>query len=222
MQSVSKSVSDYLFDIKDKITDKEYIDMMNLLKKLNTSEEQHQQNQKNYKLTICFPSIELEHERCEHHSHYVGSNYTNIVEIKSIITKIIKCKHIENFEREKWCNNCLRNDTDTCIRIIPLTSSLKITSLDRSEQKYFTVHTLKNACDHSHNVLSFFDVLQENITEKNILYCFKKQKTSRCHHNDDEDEDEDEDEKPSYDIDYHTMNVDTRIRILSLEEIKMN
>ena len=95
------------------------MDVMNLLKKLNVSEEE----QKYYKVTFCYPVIELEHEKCDDHNHYVSSNYTNVIEVKSIITKIIKCKHIDNFDRQKWCHNCSHHsESNTCNRITPLTS----------------------------------------------------------------------------------------------------
>jgi len=43
---------------------------------------------------------------------------------------------------------------------------------------------------------------------------------SKCNHNDDEDEEDEDNNSISYDINYHTMHVDTRFRILSIEEIK--
>lgn len=106
--SLSQRLSNAIFEYKEKITDSEYINMMNLIKEISINEI----SEKQIIFTLAIPQLSYNYDGnygiCEKEYHL---NY----EFVSIKSRLVSCKNNKNITHLEYCSNCkMINDNYTC------------------------------------------------------------------------------------------------------------
>jgi len=97
------TLSDTLYNIKEKLSDKEFIDIMNILSTLKTEKE----SDNKYKVTIMYPDILTSIDTCHYHPYsYEGSNHEIKIVKRSFITKFLSCLNQPNTSKVEYCSLC--------------------------------------------------------------------------------------------------------------------
>ena len=92
MSKLFHTLSDNLYNIKEKLNDQEFIDIMNILSRFKSEEEKD----KKYKITFLYPDIITTVDTCDCHPYnYSGSSHEIRLVKRSFITKLINCKNKE-------------------------------------------------------------------------------------------------------------------------------
>ncbi len=112
MNALSIQLSDSIYHLKEKLTDKEYMDLMELVKKCNVEDNK----QKLYKITFIFPRIDTTSNRCEEHPReYIGTTHNVHLSKETVVTKITICKEQDDLPVNDWCRRCKNEDGKECM-----------------------------------------------------------------------------------------------------------
>ena len=132
MSNLIHTLSDNLYNIKEKLSDQEFIDIMNILSSLKSEEE----NSQKYKITFLYPDIVTSIETCHCHPYnYDGASHEIKLVKRSFVTKFIDCKN-----KEDKCSSCMI-DSD-CYFIKRVLNTVK-----EGFNRNIPIHFLINICD---------------------------------------------------------------------------
>lgn len=207
---ISQQLSNIMFGLKEKITDSEYMECMELLSKLNTKEKQ----KKLYEVTIAIPNIRTLHNKCENHDTYYGTKHEVGVSVKSFTTTIKTCNEIQLADEEK-CWHCLNNqDTTQCNRINLLNTILNQQnySVCKNTTGIRLKYLIKHVDDKAKEYLELLVDYLNNMSELDDIH------VEYLH-----DEDDNEDEGISRTkIKHKTLEVLFYVNVISVREIPQN
>jgi hypothetical protein len=176
MNSIVHELSDSIYSIREKITDKEYSDLMDTLKKfhMNKTVEDY------YKVNILVPIVENFHQTEEDDGEdeeqvcrYIGTKTTIIQKHFELKTRLYSCKTDKILEEINYCYNC-KNGSTYCSHISPLTCYLnKISDTNKQVQVNVNhcLHTIKDMfTDHSElfKLIDYF--INKPVTDLTINY----------------------------------------------------
>jgi hypothetical protein len=120
-------LSDLIFNIKEKITDYDFISLMSKLNSIKKERDEESLNNKidMYKITIYYPFISMENDVCECHPYkFTGQKHAINIKKLSFITELVSCKNNKNNCVDNYCCNCSSN-MNNCIRIQTLLNAAK-------------------------------------------------------------------------------------------------
>jgi len=137
--SVSQEITNVLFDVKEKLTDEEYINLMNLCKKLNIEEK----NFEKYNIQLAYPIINTIHE--SNSKVYKGTIHKIDIKILNLNTQLTKCNNnafIRNYEKCELCSST--NVYDNCINLTCVKENLN--SCSQGIHNNIDINTLIATC----------------------------------------------------------------------------
>jgi hypothetical protein len=123
-QSLFSDLSDSIYNIKEKITDNEFIELMNQLNSFKKEQDSKEKDNSVYKFTILYPCINVETESCHCHPYKFHSQSHSInIKKLSFNSKMVSCKN-SKMNEDDYCSCCSRN-SDHCIRVNSIKNALK-------------------------------------------------------------------------------------------------
>lgn len=184
MNSIVHELSDSIYSIREKITDKEYSDLMDTLKKLNINKSFDDY----YKINILVPIVETAHQledddENEEQSKYIGTRTTIIQKHFELKTRLYSCKTDAKLTESNYCYNC-KNGSTYCSNMSPL-----IYYLNKISETNKQVQVNINLCHHT--LTGMFPDCSELL--KCIDYIINKCFTDITVHYDDDRDDYDDD-----------------------------
>lgn len=207
-----QSFSDFIYSIKEKITDQEYMDVMNMLKELNIKKE----SDKQYKFVLLCPTILTDYDTVE------GDDYKNefkmtrhrIVNRKiEFVSKLIECSKQAHRIKANWCHFCsCHPDKNKCMYVDSMKNNM------RKEFSTVTINSLLNVCDENvHGLLKYIE--QSMMRSSMIEDIFVEE------YEDDGEEEEENDKITPYrktfnkKVKYDSLHVGIEITLISINEV---
>ena len=206
-------LSDTIYNIKEKLTDSEFMELMNQLKSFKKEEELKESNENNtlYKFTILYPFISQEIESCHCHPYkFHSQSHTISIKKLSFISKMVSCKN-SKMNRDDYCSCCSR-ESDHCVRINSIKNTLKHESNSFLRNIHFEslIKIVDENCKQILNELKF------NLNRNSLVESIEV-----IQDNDDDEEDEEEENNKSKikQVIRHRINFDIEIFLDSIEKI---
>ncbi len=202
MSKLFHTLSDNLYSIKEKLSDQEFIDIMNILSTLKTEEENNQK----YKITFMYPDIITTIDTCHCHPYnYDGSTHEIKLVKRSFTTKLVDCR-----DKDEKCSACMINSE--CFFVKRILNSVK-----ERNSRNIPLHYLSTVCDEECKDL-LLDIsrtisLKSNVHDINIL----EDDTS-----DNENEEDEEERSHSFNkkkVLYNNIQFEINIYIDSIEQV---
>jgi hypothetical protein len=173
MSKLFHTLSDNLYSIKEKLSDQEFIDIMNILSTFKSEEEKG----KKYKITFLYPDIISTVDTCHCHPYnYNGSSHEIRLIKRSFITKLIDCK-----DKDEKCSSCIINSECYYIKRF-------LNCINENSNRNIPIHYLTTICDKECKEL-LMD-LSRNITFKSHVHNISVLEESSSSDNDEDEEDE--------------------------------
>ena len=161
MNSIVHELSDSIYSIREKITDKEYSDLMDILKKMNTNKTVDDY----YKVNIIVPIIENIHKLEDDDdveenepSRYIGTKTIIRSQNFELKTRLYSCKRDTKLPENHYCFNCRNGSDRHCSHLNPISFYL-----DKISETNKRVPVNINICHHT---------LQEMFTDHYELFKF--------------------------------------------------
>lgn len=197
-----QSFSDFVYSIKEKITDQEYIDAMNMLKELNIKKEED----KEYKFVLLIPTIvtDFDVDEIDEGNHEFNFTRHTISNRKiEFTTKLLNCRK----RRKNMCHYCACHpEKNECARINFINNSMK------KEFLSVDISSILSVCDESvYHLLEHIDNynLQNGMVQS--LHTFE--------YEGDNDADPDRD-RYNKRISYDSIHFRYEVTIVSITEVK--
>lgn len=119
-----QSVSDFVYSIKEKLTDQEYMDVMNMLTELNLKKE----GEKEYKFVLLFPTILTDNdiEENETKSDFTMTRHRIVNNKIEFISKLTKCNKQKRNSKRNMCHYCsCHPDANKCLYVDNMKENIK-------------------------------------------------------------------------------------------------
>ncbi len=207
-----QSFSDFVYSIKEKITDQEYMDVMNMLKELNIKKEAD----KKYKFVLLCPTVITDYDTNEDVNFKREFSMTRhrVINRKiEFISKITECSKQKHTAKPSWCHYCsCHPDKNKCMYVDNMKANMK------REFPSIKINSLLNICDENiHGLLQYVEycMIHNNIVENIYVEEYEN----------DEDDDEEETKispyRKSYNkkVNYDSIHLDIEITLVSINEV---
>lgn len=215
MNSIVHELSDSIYAIREKITDKEYSDLMDTLKKLNMNKIVEDY----YKVNLFVPIVEtvhqIEDDDCENGDQicrYIGTKTIIRQQHFELKTRLYSCKTDTQISESNFCYNC-KNGGTYCSHVSPLTFYLnKISENNKQVQVNVNhcLHTVKDMFADHLELFKFIDYfINKPVTDLTVNY------------DDDRDEYEDDSDLKRYNarVIKTDMYIESKVMITSIEKL---